>query len=109
MQDEINWHKVHSTRITACCCRAAKDKHVPMEAPFELTDPELGTFHYIALFPTLGSGHGMLICLACDWEKANSIAHRHGYSCAGLDPEQYSSYNPASWVSTFEAWGTVCS
>jgi len=105
MQGEIDWHKIHCTRIAACCTRAATDNEVPVEAPFALTYPELGTFNYIALFPTLGSGRGMVVCLASEWEKADAIAQKHGYSCAGLEPEQYSSYNPSSWVSTFEAWG----
>jgi hypothetical protein len=105
MQGEIDWHKVHSARIAACCTRAATDNHVPVEAPFTLSDPELGTFEYIALFPTIGSGRGIVVCLASDWEKADAIAHKHGYGCAGLEPEQYSSYNPSSWVSAFGAWG----
>jgi hypothetical protein len=105
MQDEIDWQKVHRTRIAACCRRAAEESGKSVEAPFTLTDAALGTFNYVALFPTLGSGRGMLICLSSEWEQADSIAHKHGYSCAGLDPQQYSSYNRDSWLSAFEAWG----
>jgi hypothetical protein len=102
---EIDWTRVHTARIAACCTRAAQDYNLAVESPFTLTRDNDPAITFIALFPSIGGGHGMLVCLSSEWNTLEPLAAEQGYSCAGLDPKHYSSYDREQWKGILEAWG----
>lgn len=105
-QGEIDWRRVHIARVAACCTRAAQDFDLSVESPFTLNSEGDPSSSFIACFPSLGGGNGMLVCLASEWDQLEPIATRHGYSCAGLDPKHHTSYNRTQWQGILEAWAS---
>jgi hypothetical protein len=103
-QGEINWRKVYTTRIATCCTRAAQDFNLTVESPFTVQDANGTESHFIALFPSLGGGKGMLVCLSSEWSVLEPVAANQGYCCAGLDPKHHSSYDRDQWQGIVSAW-----
>ena len=101
---EIDWHKVHSSRLATCCQRAAADLNLSITSPFVLDE---GTAHpctFVAHFPHIGPLNGTVVCLAEDWERLNERAHSGGYTCVGVLPESCSSYDPIRWKAFIDEW-----
>ncbi len=103
---EINWHKVHTARLTACCQRAAADLNLSITSPFILNEGTPEEHQFVALFPRIGQQNGIVVCLSSDWERLSEVAHAHGYACVGVVPESCASYDPARWASFVEEWNT---
>jgi hypothetical protein len=103
---EINWDKVHTARLTACCQRAAADLNLSITSPFTLNEGEPGEHRFIALFPRIGPHNGTVVCLASDWERLHEVAHALGYTCVGVLPESCASYDPGRWASFIKEWDT---
>ena len=102
--NDINWNKVYAARISACCSKAASDLGISVETPFVLN---AGTPHeatFIALFPSLAAGKGVLLCLASEWERLQQIPGADKHMCVGLYPEHYSSYDVTQWKKNVEEW-----
>ncbi len=101
---DIDWHKVHVARLTACCQRAAADLNLSITSPFILNEGEGDEHRFVALFPRIGPHNGTLVCLAADWETLSDIAQTNGYSCVGVLPESCASYDPAKWAAFIKEW-----
>ena len=103
--NEIDWDKVYSVRIGGCCSKAATDLDLSVEVPFVLN---AGTPHeatFIALFPSLAAGKGVLVCLASEWKHLQQIPCALNYMCVGLYPEHYSCYDLTQWKKNVAEWG----
>jgi hypothetical protein len=103
--NEIDWDKVYSVRIGGCCSKAATDLDLSVEVPFVLN---AGTPHeatFIALFPSLAAGKGVLVCLASEWKHLQQIPCAQNYMCVGLYPEHYSCYDLTQWKKNVAEWG----
>jgi hypothetical protein len=104
---EIDWHKVYTARLAACCQRAAADLNLSVTTPFVIRE-ETGDEHsFVALFPHLGQHNGTVVCLASDWPKLSEVAPLHGYTCVGVLPESCTSYDPVRWASFIREWDTA--
>ncbi len=103
---EIDWHKVHTTRLTACCQRAAADLNLSITSPFILNEGKSDECRFVALFPRIGQHNGIVVCLSSDWERWSDIARAHGYTCVGVLPESCASYDPVRWSSYIKEWDT---
>ncbi len=101
---EIDWHKVHTARLAACCQRAAADLNLSITSPFILNEGEPHEHRFVALFPRIGQHNGIVVCLASDWERLSEVAHGHGYTCVGVLPESCASYDPARWATFIKEW-----
>jgi hypothetical protein len=102
---DIDWKKVHTARIAACCSKAAADFDLSVEVPFILNE---GTPHqtiFIALFPGIGPANGVLVCLASEWEQLQKTPGAEEYTCVGLYPEHYSQYSKSQWEKNIQEWG----
>lgn len=105
--DDINWHKVHASRLATCCQRAAADFNLSLTSPFTLKEgtPEECTF--VAHFPHIGPQNGIVVCLAEDWRKLQDQAHAQGYTCVGVAPESCSSYEKGRWEAFVNEWNAT--
>lgn len=101
---EIDWHKVHFVRLSACCQRAAADLNLSITSPFILAQGSNEEYAFAALFPHLGSHNGIVVCLSTDWERLSEKAHAAGYTCVGVRPEACASYDPKQWESCVAEW-----
>ena len=101
---EINWHKVHSSRLAACCQRAATDLTLSITSPFILDEGTADQCTFVAHFPHIGPLNGTVVCLAEEWEKLNERAHCGGYTCVGVLPESCSTYDPTRWKAFIAEW-----
>ena len=107
--NDIDWHKVHTSRLAACCQRAAADLNLSITSPFLLDAGTAGSHTFVAHFPHIGPHNGTVVCLAEDWEKLNEQAHSAGYTCVGVLPESCSSYDPLKWQTFIEQWNSQAS
>jgi hypothetical protein len=105
-QPDIDWRRVYTKRLAACCTQAAKDHNLEVQCPYSLCEDDGSSKSFIALFPSIGGGKGLLVCLANEWSIMEPLALRHGFSCAGLDAEHYSSYSRPQWTEILQAWNT---
>ena len=103
---EIDWHKVHTARLAACCQRAAADLNLSITSPFILNEGKGNERRFVALFPRIGQHNGIVVCLSSDWERLSEVAHAHGYTCVGVLPESCASYDPARWATFVKEWDT---
>jgi hypothetical protein len=103
---EIDWHKVYTARLAACCQRAATDLNLSITTPFTLNEGTSEEHHFVALFPRIGHHNGIVVCLSSDWERLSEAAHAHGYTCVGVLPESCASYDPARWAAFVKEWNT---
>ncbi len=106
---EIDWRKVHTSRLAACCQRAAADLNLSITSPFILDEGREPSYTFVAHFPHIGPRNGTVVCLAEDWERVNDRAHTAGYTCVGVLPESCSSYEPARWRAFIEEWSSRAS
>ena len=103
---EIDWHKVHTARLVACCQRAAADLNLSITSPFILNEGLAEQCRFVALFPRIGQHNGIVVCLASDWERLSKAAHDRGYTCVGVLPETCASYDPVRWAAFIKEWDT---
>jgi hypothetical protein len=103
---DIDWHKVHTARLAACCQRAAADLNLSISSPFILSEGGADEHRFVALFPGIGQHNGIVVCLAADWERLSEVAHAHGYTCVGVLPESCASYDPVRWAAFIKEWDT---
>ncbi|MEY4669656.1 MAG: hypothetical protein RL518_2355 [Pseudomonadota bacterium] len=106
MVAEIDWHKIHTIRLAACCQRAATDFNLSITSPFILNEGGPDEHRFIALFPRIGPLNGTVVCLASDWDSLNEVAHAHGYTCVGVPAESCASYEATRWGSFIREWDT---
>ena len=72
--NDIDWHKVHTARLAACCQRAAADLNLSITSPFILDKGTDIQCTFVAHFPDIGPHNGTVVCLAGDWEKLSERA-----------------------------------
>lgn len=102
--EDIDWKKVHAARVSACCQKAATDFNLSVTIPFELTTPTGESATFLAHFPHIGPSHGILVCLATDWDKLSDIAQAKNYTCVGIHPETCSTYDRTRWGNIVSEW-----
>lgn len=101
---DIDWKKVHTARVSACCQKAATDFNLSVTIPFELVTSAGATVPFLAYFPHIGPSQGILVCLAADWGALSDIAHAHKYTCVGIHPETCSTYDRTRWETIVSEW-----
>ena len=104
--NDIDWHKVHTARLAACCQRAAADLNLSITSPFILDKGTDIQCTFVAHFPDIGPHNGTVVCLAGDWEKLSERAHTGGYTCVGVLPESCPSYDPVKWKRFIDEWNS---
>jgi hypothetical protein len=102
--NEIDWNKIYSARIGGCCSKAAADLSLSVHVPFVLNPGTPQEAAFIAFFPSLGAGKGVLVCLASEWERLQNIPGAHNHVCVGLYPEHYSRYDVKQWERNVTEW-----
>ncbi len=106
---DIDWKKVHASRVSACCQKAAADFNLSVTIPFALETPTGDRAIYLAHFPHVGPSKGILVCLAADWDKLSDVAHEHNFTCVGIHPETCSTYDRTRWGNIVSEWQALSS